>query len=143
MSFGGKHFIRLVGSGALGIPCLLTANALIYTFTIPCRATPVRSEFVLTTAATVGPSTITFTHASTGDCGVFTIPLTAAIKEIYYEHTDYVSGDTGVWKGSLDEGDQVTCTISATTDASGAGHPILVLEENAEAVAGNSSFIEI
>ncbi len=140
-SFGGKHYIRLIGAGTVGAALALTSNATIYTFTIPARATPIRSGFIMTTGSATGPSTVTFTNASTGDCGTLTIPLTATAGKIYYEKTDYVSGDTGTWKGILAKGARVTCIVSATTDTTGAGVPFMDLEENSDTAANDSNMV--
>ncbi len=141
-SFGGKSFVRLIGDGTVGAAVALTSNATVFTFTIPCRSVPVRSEFVMTTGSATGPSLVTFTHASTGDCGSLTIPLTATAGKIYYEHTDYVSAATGTWIGVLDEGDRVVCAVSGTTDTTGAGIPIMILEATPETPENYSSMVE-
>ena len=141
--FGGKQLFAFVGGGAAGAAQLLTGNATIHTFTIPFRCIPIRCGFTMTTASTVGPSTVKFTGAggTAGNCGTLTIPLTAAIGAAYYEATDYVAAGTGSWLAALDEGDQVTVIVSGTTDATGAGIPWLLVEINPEQPGNNSAMV--
>jgi len=138
--WGGKQQYTLIGYGAAGI-ALADTDGTKFTFTIPCRSTPIKCAVKMTIAAN-NASTIKFTKTDAGDCGTLTIAAaTATIGKVMYEVTTYTSAGTagaGVWLGSLSEGDQVAVIVSSSTDSTGYIIPMLTLIADPE-TPGNAS----
>lgn len=141
--WGGRQLYSLIGYGAAGA-AIADSDGTIFTFTIPLRSRPIRSEVKMVVGAN-NPSTIKFTKTSAGDCGTLTLTAaTATIGKVMYDITTYTADATpgaGVWLGSLNEGDRVTCIVSSSTDGTGTVIPMMILEADPEVPSNDSNMV--